>query len=347
VAALRFFDPGLADLDRYSVDAGDSERVELCGQTLDDRYRLLRRIGFGGTGVVFEAACTRSGERLAIKTLRSCFVNHIDLGTRLRREVEVSRRVLHPGIVRFLDQGTLPDGSPYLVMPLLFGESLARLLARVEALPAREVAALASRVASILHSAHAGGYVHRDVKPEHILLSRSVRGELRVHLLDFGVCSSALAPADEKRREAGRVFGTPSYVSPEQAAGEVRVDGRADLFGLGIVMFEALSGRMPFAATSVSKLLLRIIRDDAPRIGEVVPSLDPGLDLIVSRLLARDPEQRMPSARALSRALLPYSGDRHAADLRLSALLHEGTLANDAVTTVERVAPADEAQRVA
>ena len=333
-------------LDRYVVDAADSDRHELCGQTLDGRYRLLRRIGLGGTGVVFEAVCLRSGEQLAIKTLRSCFVNHIDLGTRLRREVEVSRRVLHPGIVRFLDQGTLTDGSPYLVMPLLFGESLARLLKRVDALPQREVAALASRVASILHSAHSGGYVHRDVKPEHILLSRTLRGELKVHLLDFGVCSSATAPSDEKQREAGRVFGTPSYVSPEQASGEVAIDGRADLFGLGVVMFEALVGHVPFAASSVSKLLLRIIRDDAPRIGDLIGGLDPGLESIVSRLLARDPEQRMPSARALSRALLPYSGDRHAADLRLSALLHEGALANDALTTVERLAPAAE-QRVA
>jgi len=328
------------------VDTAGSERAELCGQTLDGRYRLLRRIGFGGTGVIFEATCTRSGERLAIKTLRPCFVNHIDLGTRLCREVEVSRRVVHPGIVRFLDQGSLPDGSPYLVMPLLFGESLARLLARVGALPQREVAALASRVASILHSAHAAGYVHRDVKPEHILMSRSQRGELKVQLLDFGVCSSTLAPAEEKNREAGRVFGTPSYVSPEQAAGEVHVDGRADLFALGIVMFEALSGRVPFSASNVSKLLLRIIRDDAPSIAELVPGLDLGLDLIVSRLLARDPELRMPSARALSRALLPYSGDRHAADLRLSALLREGTLANDALTTVQRAAP-ENVQRVA
>ena len=345
-SAYRFFDPKRRSLDRYGVDAADSDRQDLCGQTLDGRYRLLRRIGLGGTGVVFEAVCTRSAERVAVKLLRTCFVNHIDLGTRLLREAEVSRRVLHPGIVRFHDQGTLFDGSPYLVMPLLFGESLARLLKRVDVLPQREVAALASRVASILHSAHSGGYIHRDVKPEHILLSRTTRGELKVHLLDFGVCSSATAPAAEKHREAGRVFGTPSYVSPEQASGEVSIDGRADLYGLGVVMFEALVGHVPFAASSVAKLLLRIIRDDAPRISDLVGGLDPGLDDIVSRLLKRDPEQRMPSARALSRALLPYSGDRHAADLRLSAMLHDSAVANDALTTVERLAPID-TQRVA
>jgi serine/threonine protein kinase len=143
------------------------------------------------------------------------------------------------------------------------------------------------------------------------------------------------------------VFGTPSYVSPEQAAGEVRIDGRADLFGLGIVMFEALSGQMPFTASSVSKLLLRIMRDDAPRVADVVPGIDPGIDDIVSRLMARDPEQRLPSARALSRALLPFAGDRYTAERRLAALLHESPLANDGAVTVQRAAPDQAQERVA
>jgi serine/threonine-protein kinase len=316
------------------------ERSELCGQTLDGRYRVQRRIGIGGTGVVFEASCLRTRSRIAIKTLRPCFVNHVDLGTRLRREIEVSQRVLHPGVVRFLDQGTLSDGTPYLVMPLLFGESLARLLARRRQLPESEVAVIATRIASILHAAHSAGYVHRDVKPEHVLLNRSVRGELSVHLLDFGVCASGSAPADEKKREAGRVFGTPSYVSPEQAAGEIRVDGRADLFGLGIVMFEALTGQMPFSASSVSKLLLRIIRDHAPRVRDVDQGVSIGIDALVARLLARDLEQRVPSARALSRALLPFSGDRFSAERRLAAGLQESPLANDGVITAQPAAEA-------
>lgn len=297
------------------------ERADLCGQTLDERYRLLRRIGIGGTGVVFDALYLRDHSHVAIKTLRPCFLKHPDLPNRLRREREVSRRVLHPGVVRFFDEGMLGDGSPYLVMPLLIGESLASLLSRLGQLPGIEVVALAARVASILHAAHIAGYVHRDVKPEHIFLGRSARAELRLHLLDFGVCSSAQAPADEKKREAGRVFGTPSYVSPEQAAGEVEIDGRADMFGLGVVMFEALSGRLPFAASHVSKLLLRIISDDAPRLSAIDASIDPGLEHIVGKLLARDPEQRMPTARALSRALLPLSRDRLGAERRLATRL--------------------------
>jgi eukaryotic-like serine/threonine-protein kinase len=321
------------------------ERAELCGQTLDGRYRVLHRIGLGGTGVVFEAISLRDRTRVAIKTLRPCFLKHPDLGTRLRREREVSRRVLHPGVVRFSDEGALDDGSPYMVMPLLQGESLARLLTRLGELSQAEVVALAARVASILHAAHVAGYVHRDVKPEHIFLGTTPRGELRMHLLDFGVCSSAQAPADEKKREAGRVFGTPSYVSPEQASGEVSIDGRADLFGLGVVMFEALSGRVPFSASHVSKLLLRIIRDDAPRLSGFVSGLDAGLEHIVAKLLARDPQLRMPSARALSRALLPLSRDRLTAERLLASRISLAPLPDDGALTLPQ--SVSEAARVA
>jgi serine/threonine protein kinase len=324
----------------------NSERTELCGSVLDGRYRIGRRIGIGGTGVVFEANCTYDGSKVAIKTLRPCFVQHIDLGTRLRREAEVSRRVGHPGIVKVLDEGTLTDGSPYLVMPLLYGESLSRILLRGRDLPTEEVAVMASRVATILHSAHAAGYVHRDVKPEHILFNRTATGELTVHLLDFGVCTSQTADADEKKREQGKVFGTPSYVSPEQASGQADVDGRADLFGLGIVMFEALSGRVPFSGSTVSKLLVRIIRDDAPRVSDLVPNIDPAFDLLVSRLLAREPKDRLPSARALGRALVPFTGDRRLVERRLAAMLNETSHVADTAPTV-RCTVIPEQQQVA
>jgi serine/threonine protein kinase len=206
-------------------------------------------------------------------------------------------------------------------MPLLRGESLARVLLRVRSLPVAQVAAIVSRVAAILHSAHCAGYVHRDVKPEHVLLDLSPSGELLVYLLDFGVCSSKSAPGDERQREMGKVFGTPSYVSPEQAAGEVDVDARADLFSLGVLMFEALSGRLPFTAVSVSKLLVRIIREEAPRVRDLAPQLDPAVDDLVARLLARDKQDRFPSARALARALSPYVGERTLIEARVASAL--------------------------
>lgn len=312
------------------------ERAELRDSILDDRYHVLKRIGLGGTGVVFEALRLRTEIHVAIKTLRPCFVNHPDLGRRLRREAEVSRRVRHPGIVAVTDEGILQDGSPYVVMPLMSGECLARLLLRTNELGTDEVCALTSRVAAILHSAHCAGYVHRDVKPEHVLLSRSASGDLIVHLLDFGVCSSADAPEEERKRENGKVFGTPSYVSPEQAAGEPNVDGRADLFSLGIVMFEALSGRLPFSGSTVSKLLVRIIRDDAPRLRDAA-NVGPEIDALVARLMARDPDERLPSARALARALAPLVPDRKLAERKLAARLHVRAQESDTAPT-ERIA---------
>jgi eukaryotic-like serine/threonine-protein kinase len=306
-------------LDRVRVTS--DERAELRGQVLDGRYRIMRRIGLGGTGVVFEAQKTLDGSRVALKTLRPCFIGHPDLGRRLLREAEVARRVRHPGIVPMLDEGALPDGTPYVVMPLLSSESLSRVLLRVRTLPVPAVAAVVSRVAAILHGAHCAGYVHRDVKPEHVLLERSPSGELLVYLLDFGVCSSRNAPDEEREREKGKVFGTPSYVSPEQASGECHIDARADLFSLGVLMFECLSGRLPFNASSVSKLLVRIIREEAPRLSEASPHVSPAVDDLVARLLARDPEDRFPSARALGRALVPHVGERVLAEATLLSAL--------------------------
>jgi len=324
----------------------ENERTELTGRTLEGLYQVGARVGGGGTGIVFEGLCLKTHKPVALKTLRPHLIQHIDLGTRLRRELEVSRRVVHPSVVRFIGDGTLEDGSPYLAMPLLRGVSLGRLLLRYGELPAPIVLLLASRLASVLHSAHMAGYVHRDVKPEHVMLSETERHELRVHLLDFGVCWSATAADDERRRESGRVFGTPSYVSPEQAAGEVKIDGRADLFGLGVVMFEALSGSVPFSAATVTKLLLRIIREEAPRVRELV-EVDARVDALIAQLLARDPAQRMPSARALSRALLPFAAARAGAERQLIAMMRDTYAADPGSVTLERAAPTAQRVRVA
>lgn len=297
------------------------ERAELRGKILDDRYLVGEVLGIGGTAVVFEATRLEDGSDVVVKTLRPIFVDNPDLVRRLRREGEVARTVAHHGIVPVLDEGTLEDGSPYLVLERLRGECMARLLRRVGTLDAEIVGAIMVRVASILHVAHGHGYVHRDVKPEHIVMDRDVDGSLRVRLLDFGVCASDRAPTDERDREVGRVFGTPSYVSPEQASGDPDVDARADVFGMGVVMFEALTGRLPFTGSNVANLLRRIIREDAPRAGLIRHDLDFAWDEFVARALARDPEERFPTMRALTRGAAPLLRDRKAAELRLLALI--------------------------
>jgi serine/threonine protein kinase len=303
-----------------------TERSELRGKTLDGRYRIGDVLGIGGTAVVFEAERLDDGEIVVIKVLRPTFVDNPDLTRRLRRELEVYQNVRHPGLVPILDEGFLSgfpgaDGSPYLVIERVYGECLQRLLRRTGTLSADLVGAITMRVASILHAAHAHGYVHRDVKPEHILMDKDENGGLRIRLLDFGVCASIRAPKDEREREIGRVFGTPSYVSPEQASGDPEVDARADVFGMGIVMFEALTGRLPFSGSNVANLLRRIIREDAPRAALIRQDLHHSFDAVVAAALARDPEDRFPSMRSLSRALTPIVADRRSVDQRLTDLL--------------------------
>ncbi|MBX3247654.1 MAG: serine/threonine protein kinase [Myxococcales bacterium] len=313
------------------------ERAELRGTILEGRYRVGACIGVGGTGVVFEATPlgpNREDRPLVVKTLRPVFAYNADLVRRLRREGEVARRVAHPAIVPVLDEGLLPDGSPYLVLERIGGESMNRLLRRVGILDVPSTLAIVRRVCDVLHRAHAFGYVHRDVKPEHIVLDRSPDGELVVRLLDFGVCAAETAPTDERERERGRVFGTPSYVSPEQASGDPDVDARADIFGLGVVVYEALAGRLPFTGSTVTNLLRRIIREDAPRVGLNAPAVPEGVDALVARMLARRREDRIPSARALSRAIAPMLASPREIERRLAASLRHGRGLDMATTTV-------------
>jgi serine/threonine-protein kinase len=318
---------------------GQMERAELCGAVVGGRYRLDRPLGIGGTSVVFEAERLSDGATVVVKALRETFAYHPELITRIRREAEVARVVAHPGIVPVLDEGILEDGSPFLVLERLHGECVARLLHRVGPLPARFVAAITLRAAAILHAAHAHGYVHRDVKPEHVVLDRTADGYLDVRVLDFGVCSSSRAPQEEREAERGRVYGTPSYVSPEQAAGKPDLDARADVFSLGTFMFEALTGRVPFTGTNVANVLRRIIREDAPRVGLLLPELDLRMDDVVSRAMARVVDQRFPSARALARALLPLVGDRRSVELELARLVRPRSVRPDQADTLPDFQP--------
>lgn len=301
--------------------AASHERSELRGEILDGRYRIGNAIGMGGTGIVFEAERLATLERVVIKMLRPTHSGNPDLMSRVRREVEVARRVFHPGIVPVIDHGTLYDDSPYLVMKHMRSESLSSYLQRCGPLNGPQVSVIVARLASILHSVHRHGYVHRDIKPEHILLNRGDHGELDVHLLDFGVCAADSAPADERARERGRVYGTPSYASPEQASGNPYVDARADLFGVGIAMFEALTGKLPFTGADVTAVLRRIIREDAPRARYLSPYVDEQMDRLIAKLLSRTPATRYPSARALMRALDPWLNERIETERSLVATL--------------------------
>ncbi|MCB9595673.1 MAG: serine/threonine protein kinase [Sandaracinaceae bacterium] len=311
-----------------------ADRAELSGILLDDRFQLGRTLGIGGTSVVFEADDLSTGQAVVVKVLRDMFAFNVELIRRMRREAEVAQRVMHPGIVPVYSEGMLDDGSPYLVLERLDGECCARLLRRIGPMEPRHVAAIALRAAAILHASHSRGYVHRDVKPEHIVLAATPDGFLDVRLLDFGVCASDTADEDERKAERGRVYGTPAYCSPEQARGKPDVDGRADVFSLGTTMFEMMSGRVPFVGDNVANLLRRIIREDAPRIGLLLPELDLRFDTVVTRAMARGPQDRFPSARAMARAMLPLVGDRRQTEHEIASMIRHRSPRQDLVPTV-------------
>lgn len=310
------------------------ERSELRGVTLDDRYELGGTIGVGGTGVVFEATRLDDGERVVVKTMRPVYAYNPDLVARLRREAEVAERVSHPGIVPVLDEGLLGDGSPYLVMKRLRGESLNRLLLRERTLAPAEAVAIAMRVTNILDACHARGYVHRDIKPEHIMLDRGPSGALQVSLIDFGVCAADTAPHESREAERGRVYGTPTYCSPEQASGNPDVDARADIWGMGVILFESMAGKVPFTASTVTSLLKRIIREDAPRVGLASQEVSRALDEVVSRALARERFDRYATGRALRHALRAHVGDQRRVERALASRLRSVSSSTDWAETI-------------
>lgn len=339
---VRFFDrrSPLSDVCvREDAHMASTERADLRGKILEGRYRIGACIGVGGTGVVFEAERISDGVSVVIKTMRPVFAHNTDLVRRLRREAEVARRVNHPGIVRVLDEGLLQDGSPFIVMERIRAESLSRFLLRNGQLQSEEAVVVALRVAAILHAVHRHGYVHRDIKPEHVMLDRTADGDLVVSLLDFGVCASDTAPTDERERERGRVFGTPTYVSPEQAMGNPDVDARADVYGLGLLMYESLTGRVPFTAPNVAALLRRIIREDATPVATLEPSVPRALEDVVTRAVARNPEHRFASARALARALVHLVENHRGVERTLASRLQVATEVAEGAQTVQN-APA-------
>jgi serine/threonine-protein kinase len=261
-----------------------------------ERYVLHERIGVGANAYVYSALDRETGELVALKLLLPAFADDPDFITRFRREAQAASALRHPNIVRVLDWGA--DGDAYLAMELVRGGDLADRLAR-GALGVAECVRVAMRLAEALEAAHARGLVHRDVKPQNILLDE--QGEPK--LADFGI-ARALWLTQITR--TNMIFGSPHYLSPEQARG-VHVDERADLYGLGVVLYEMLTGRPPFVADTAVAVALKHVheRPQSPR--SLRREIPRAVEAVVLRALAKDPRQRQQSARefrdALARAL--------------------------------------------
>lgn len=251
-------------------------------------HGLVRR---GGMGSIYKGFDLCTGEPVAIKIL-GCLGPHVQ--ERFLREARILAELVHPGVVRHIAHGTADDGTMYLVMEWLQGEDLAERLLR-RPLELQEVIALSRRVCEALELVHARGVVHRDIKPANLFLTGAEPSAVKV--LDFGVALHGRSRA--ALTEHGTLLGTVGYMSPEQARGDGDIDRRADVFGLGCVLYECLTGRAPFASAHAIGVLAKVLHEAPPRPSLVVPGLDPRFDALMAKLLAKEREQRLPDARAV------------------------------------------------
>jgi serine/threonine protein kinase len=270
-------------------------------QALGSSFTLEGEIGRGGMGVVYHARDERLKRKVAVKVLPPELAFREEIRMRFLREAETAARLSHPHIVPIHSVGEGPDGLVYFVMAYVDGESLAARLKRRERLPPEEARRIMMETADALGAGHALGIIHRDVKPDNILLEGS-RG--RTVLTDFGIAKALTSTTGPGTLTAtGVAIGTPHYMSPEQAAGDREIDGRSDIYSLGVVGYQMLAGELPFSAPTVPGILLKQITEQAPNLQDKSPTCPDDLSACVMRSLEKEPEARWPTADALRRAL--------------------------------------------
>jgi Protein kinase domain len=279
---------------------------QLEGSVAAGQYRIMRRMGSGASGVIYEAVRIADGVPVAIKLLRAAAAHEAVASDRLRREAEALGLAWHPHVVEVIDHGRLPDGTAYLVMELLHGESLAARLRSKGRLMPRELLPIAMQVCDALGAVHAAGVVHRDVKPSNVFLAAGgddPTASERVKLLDFGI---ARVEWEETRiTNTGGPLGTPGYMSPEQETGSGEVDGRSDLFALGAMLYECLVGEPPPPQSPSG--LVRTGESAAVRFDSVAlrasPFVAPAWYAVIEKAMAPNPADRFADARAFAQAL--------------------------------------------
>jgi eukaryotic-like serine/threonine-protein kinase len=275
------------------------------GDRISERYRLLRLIDVGGMGEVWAARNELTQRNFAIKFLLPSLASRPDALERFIREAESAGRLQHPSIVDVYDVAQTEDGRPFIVMELLSGETLEARLEREGRIDEFRTAAFLAQVAQALELAHGAGVVHRDLSSANIFLARNPDGgEPIPKILDFGV-SKTIGPAARDRTVTGNgaVLGCPEYMSPEQAQGAETVDSRTDLWTLGIVLYQCLTGTVPYVASNYNAMMVAILTCPHRPLLEVAPAVDPELASIVETCLVKDRTARMQTARELAHRL--------------------------------------------
>jgi tRNA A-37 threonylcarbamoyl transferase component Bud32 len=277
------------------------------GDIVDGKYRIVRPIGEGGMGAVFEAEHEAIRRRVALKVLFREHALDPEMVVRFHREAQAAGRIGHENICEVTDVGRLPGGEPFLVMPLLKGEPLSGVLHREAPLAVDRAAELTCQILEALAAAHGAGIVHRDLKPDNVFVTRlGERGFEFVKVLDFGiskVLGTASVDGDRQITRTGSVLGTPCYMAPEQARGEKDLDQRVDIFAAGAILYEMVVGRRALDAENINLMLIRAACEspDPPR--KVRPELPEAVEAVILRAMERDRTRRFQSADDFRHAL--------------------------------------------
>jgi eukaryotic-like serine/threonine-protein kinase len=289
----------------------------LIGTTLDGKYQIERMLGEGGMGRVYSARHLLLDRTIAVKVLNSSMQRDSRTGERFRREAQAAGRLQHPNAVIIHDFGITSDGNAYLVMELLHGSSLRALLQRNRRLSPELASEILGQVAAAIDQAHALGIIHRDLKPDNIMVDERPDGRLSVKVLDFGIAKlKDLAEQNIQLTGTGMVIGTVHYMSPEQCRA-TELDGRSDIYSLGIVLFEMLTGRVPFDATTPTAIIVAHVNDEPPAMKSFQTEIPEAAQKVVLSALAKRPEDRPQTAGELARrfaaAVAAGWGEAHAA----------------------------------
>ncbi len=318
------------DPDVSRQDGADTEPVvdPLIGSMLLGRYRITAQIGQGGMGAVYEAEHTLIGKRVAVKVLLDHYARKDAVVARLEQEARLASSIGHEHIVDITDFGETSDGRRFVVMEYLDGESLGARLRREGPLPEQRAIFIAHQAAGALSAAHAKGILHRDIKPENIFLLRRKDNDF-VKVVDFGISKSLHTGSGEastpRLTQTGMVLGTPLYMSPEQARGEEDLDQRIDVYALGVILYEMVTGQVPFQGSNSLSIIARVINEEPRTPRELRPDLSRELEAVILHAMAKDRSARYPSCDALS------------ADL--SALLEEVSITGGGTARARITAP--------
>jgi eukaryotic-like serine/threonine-protein kinase len=272
---------------------------------------LIEPLGKGGMGVVWKAMSTALDVEVAVKLVRGTTPS-AEAFKRMAREAHAAARLGHPAMATVLDFGATPSGDPYVVMELLHGESLGEVLGRERRVETLRAVSMMLPIMDGLREAHDKGIVHRDLKPENLFLSRTARGRLQPKVLDFGIAKLEQATDSSTRlTQDGAVLGSPGYFSPEQARGETNIDSRTDIWSISVVLYELITGELPFSGPNYNALLMSILKDNPKPITSYGYG-DEELWRILQRGLHRDRDRRWPSMWELGRALAKWLFDKGA-----------------------------------